>query len=179
MPLSSSSTPTGPAHTYFTACIGAWRAPLEVQITDRAALRAGLGWLDAVSLRALAAWPAWAGPLEVHTTVAEREAPGVFEHTTRFVTGRLELLRTREAIEIRADGASFELTGEARSLGPAGPRAITGAGRVDPDTRHAHYELDWMGSPLTQHTARDGDTVTLRWRGAGYVGVQRLRRVSI
>ena len=62
---------TSPALTYYRACVGRWRSTMAITITDAAALKgSGMSWLDRVSVRLLAWWPGWLGPVYLDTTVA-------------------------------------------------------------------------------------------------------------
>jgi hypothetical protein len=168
-------TESTPAHTYYQACVGTWRAPLDVVVTSPVELRRALGTVNAAAFRMLAGWPELLGPTEIRTSVKMLSEDEV-EHTTKLMIKELEAVSTTETIRLLADGRAFVIIGVARTfLDPSGT-AISGKGAVAEDAASASYTIDFMGSRLDQKTTREGDRVTLYWEGAGYTGVQRLAR---
>ena len=170
-------TTSSPNHTYYAACHGAWRAALVVNITDKAALRvSGMGWSTRASLRLMAAWPAWLGRFYLDTTVAYDDA-GEVVHTTVVRWLGIGLLRSVETIVLDADGRQFTMHGEQRQFPALWARAtMSGSGSVDETGTRATYTMDWLGAPMKQTTVREPDTVTVTQEGAGYGGVQVLKR---
>ncbi|MBX3273891.1 MAG: hypothetical protein KF729_26740 [Sandaracinaceae bacterium] len=151
--------------TYYRACVGAWRAPLAMRVTDPAALRdAGMRWLDRVSLRLLAAWPRWLGRPVVETTVAF-EAPREVLHTTTARWLGLRLDRSVERFTLDPDGRRFTVHG-----------GMTGHGTIDELATRGEYHLRWRGVELVQRTMRDGDLVSVRQEGPGFTGALELVR---
>ena len=158
---------SGPAHAYYTACVGRWRSPVAITVTDPAALDAsGASWLDRQSLRLLARWPAWLGRVFLDTEVAFRAADEVV-HTTIVRWMGLPLQRSVEVYKLDADGARLSITG-----------GMTGSGSINAAATQAVYQLAWLGMQIQQSTARDGDTVKVDQRGPGFHGVQMLVRLA-
>jgi hypothetical protein len=157
----------GPAHVYYRACVGRWRAPLRMTLTDAAALRAsGMSRSDRWSLRLLAEWPRWLGPVVMETSV-DFDANGEVVHTTRVRWGGLTLQRSVEVFTIAPDGVSLTIRG-----------GMTGTARALPDGASVEYELRWLGAEIRQRTQRTQDHVTVRMEGPGFAGVQELERCS-
>jgi hypothetical protein len=164
-----------PAHVYYRACAGAWRAPISLVITDPAALAAStMAWADRVSLRLMAAWPRWLGTFWMETTVAYDPA-GVVAHTTVVRWLGLPLMVSAETITLAPDGQRFTLTG-AQRVGCMLGRPVTGEGSVGPDGATARYVLQWLGVTVEQTTVREANRVTLTQVGPGFSGVQGLVR---
>jgi hypothetical protein len=158
---------TGPARTYYEACVGQWRSPVAITITDSAALAtSGASWLDRQSLRLLARWPAWLGRVFLDTEVAFRAADEVV-HTTIVRWMGVPLQRSVEVYKLDADGARLSITG-----------GMTGSGSINAAATQAVYQLAWLGMQIQQSTARDGDTVKVDQRGPGFHGVQMLVRLA-
>lgn len=155
----------GPAHRYYAACEGRWRAPLSVTITDAAALeRSGMSLLDRWSLQILSRWPSWLGSVWFDTSV-ERTASGEVLHTTIVRWLGVPLQASEETFTIAEDGAHFSIRG-----------GLTGAGVVADDATRADYTLAWRGITITQFTYREPDRVTVHQTGPGFSMVQRLVR---
>lgn len=153
-----------PSHAYYRGCEGAWRAELDLTIADPAALRdSGMGLLDRLSLRLMAAWPRWLGRCWLHTTVACDGAEVL--HTTVVRWLGVPLQRSVETIALAEDGSRFEVSG-----------GMVGQGSVDASGTRASYALTWLGAEITQTTVREDDRVTVTQAGPGFTGVQRLTR---
>ena len=168
-----------PNHRYYRACHGAWRSPLSITVTDRAALRrSGMPWADRVNVRMMAVWPRWLGRFQLETTVAYAER-GEVVHTTVVRWLGLALLRSVETITLAPDGTRFSMTGEQR-MAPAvwARRTMSGSGTIDPAGRAAQYEFLWLGARLRQATVREDDLVSIDLEGPGFRGVQRLVRID-
>ena len=162
-------------HVYYQACHGRWRCPLEIRITDSAALSAsGMGWIDRMNLRMIASWPSWLGRFWLETTVAYDGSPSVV-HTTQVRWLGVPMMKSIETIRLSDDGRTFTMEGEQRVL-PAwwSLRTLSGTGHVVSD--RASYAFDWLGVRLEQTTVREDDRVTVTQRGPGFEGVQRLKR---
>lgn len=158
-------TGEGPAWVYYGACVGRWRAPLQLRVTDGAELRrSGLGLVDRLSLRLLAAWPRWLATVWMETSIAI-EASGVVVHTTMVRWLGLPLQQSIEQFKIEPDGASITISG-----------GMQGNGRVREDGASAEYELRWLGASIRQTTQRTADHVTVHVEGPGFRGVQELDR---
>jgi hypothetical protein len=156
-----------PAQTYYAACVGHWRAPIHLTITDPAALaRSGMGWLDRVGLRLLARWPAWLGRVHLDTQVVVVSDDVVHHHTVIRWLG-LPLRRSLEVYTLHPDGHGLTITGD-----------MAGDGTVDATATRARYTLRWLGVTVRQHTVRDGDRVTVVQEGPGFGGTQVLVRQS-
>lgn len=153
-----------PAHAYFTACTGLWRAPLALDVLDRAALRrSGMGLLDRLSLLLLASWPRWVPRPTLDTSV--QVSGDVVEHTTTARWLGIPLQRSVEHFTLAADGARFTVRG-----------GMTGSGEIDASATRGSYRLRWLGVEITQHTERAADRVTVVQEGPGFRGVQVLVR---
>lgn len=154
-----------PARLYYTGCQGRWRAPVDVRVTDPAALRAsGMAWLTRVRLRLLAAWPPALGRLMLHTTVALDGEDVV--HTTAIRWLGVPLAATVERFRIDPDGRRLRATGGA-----------VGEGEVDATGTRATYALTWFDTPLRMTTRRHPDAVEIDQEGAGWRGRHVLARV--
>lgn len=158
-------TSPGPAHTYYEACTGRWRAPIAFTLTDTRALgRSGMSLVDRLSIRLLAVWPAWLGRVHLDTTVAFR-GPGEVVHTTVVRWLRVPLQKSVETFSLDPDGRRFTVRG-----------SMTGSGVVDPTATRAEYTLFWLGVELRQRTVREGDRVTVEQEGPGFRAHQELQR---
>lgn len=165
-----------PSHGYYRACVGAWRAPIRIEVTDPSALAAsGMTWADRAGLRLMAAWPRWLGTFWMEATVAYDPA-GVVVHTTVARWMGLALMNSRETIMLDPDGRAFTMTG-AQRVGLTS-RSVSGNGTIGAEGRTAAYELRWLGAPLRQSTVLEGDVVTVTQEGPGFAGVQRLVRTD-
>ncbi len=155
----------GPARRYYEACVGAWRAPMQLDVHDPAALRAsGMGALDRLSVRLLALWPRWLGRVFLDTTVSF-DPDGRVVHTTDVRWLGVPMKRSVERYRILADGRRLEVSGD-----------MTGSGEVDATATGATYTLRWLGVTIAQHTEREPDRVTVHQEGPGFRGVQVLVR---
>lgn len=160
-------TSTTAALDYYTACAGAWRAPLALRLDDAAALRAsGMRWLDRMSVHLLARWPAWLGPVVMDTTVDVEDARTV-RHTTVVRWLGVPLQRSVETFHLDADGQHLTVRG-----------GMTGDATADLSARHVAYTLRWLGVTIDQHTTLAGDTVTVVQRGPGFSAEHVLQRRS-
>ena len=158
----------GAAEAYYRACAGRWGGRLDLRITAGRRLRRELGWLRALSYRALA----WLPSLRLRTSVAVRE-PTVVQHTTELRWGPLRLLVGEERLLL--DGAAVRLEGQARQLG--GRReAITGTAEVSEGANSACYTIALGPVPLEQTASLVDDRVTLRQVGPGFVSEVVLTR---
>jgi hypothetical protein len=166
-----------PNHAYYRACHGRWRCPLQMRITDAAALRgSGMSWSVRVGLRMMAAWPRWLGRFFFETSVRYDEDDAV-THTTVVRWLGLPLLWGTERIALDPDGRAFTIEGEHRLLTQPWRRlAARGAGTIGASADHAEYTLDWLGAPMTQTTTREHDRVTVTQQGRGWSAVQALDR---
>ena len=101
-----------------------------------------------------------------------------FVHTTAVRWLGVTLMSSVEELALAHDGRSFELRGTQR-VAPALWRSVpvSGHGQVDAAGERATYTIEWLGVELRQDTHRTGDRVSLHQRGAGFAGVQALRRV--
>ncbi len=160
----------GPAARYYAAVTGRWCGPVRIRVDDPAALAAaGVSSLKRLQLRVLAAWPAWLGPIEMHTTVAV-EAPDEVVHTTAFRWRGVTLERSREVFHVAEDGASLRISGD-----------VTGSGRIADDGLGARYRLRWWGMDVDQQTrltpGSDGlDEVRITQKGPGFRSEEVLER---
>lgn len=174
-------TALAPNHAYYRACHGAWRSPMNLEITDATALReSGVGWADRTSLRLMAVWPAWLGRFYLDTTVSYRGHAQVL-HTTVVRWLGLPLLSSTETIELAPDGRAFEMRGDQRVFPTLWRRrSIEGTGSVDETGMHATYHLHWLGAALRQTTKRHELGADIVQEGPGFRGVQHLRaRVGV
>lgn len=154
-----------PARTYYEGCVGTWRSPVQITLTDREALaRSGMSWLDRLSVRLLAERPSWMGEVFLDTEVAFRGADEVV-HTTTVRWSGVPVQRSVEVFALQPDGRTLAVSG-----------GMTGQGEVDPTGAHARYTLRWLGVTITQQTDREPDRVTVRQQGPGFEGLQVLRR---
>lgn len=155
---------TQPSLAYYTACVGQWRTPVAITITDATALAtSGASWLDRVSLHVLARWPTWLGRVQMDTKVTV--AGEVVTHSTDIRWLGVKLKRSVEHYALAPDGRRLTISG-----------GMTGDGEIDETATRASYRLRWLGLDVVQDTVRDGDTVTVDQRGPGFRGVQVLRR---
>lgn len=153
-----------PARAYYTACQGRWCAPVDVRVTDPAALRASnMGLLARARLRLLAAWPAAFGRLMLHTSVALDGDEVV--HTTAIRWLGVPVAATVERFHLEPDGRSLRASGGA-----------VGHGEVDATATRATYALTWFGTPLRMTTRRGADTIALHQDGPGWQGRHLLTR---
>jgi hypothetical protein len=158
-------TAAGPARAYYEACRGRWRAPVSIVVTDAGALRrSGMSLWSRLGVRLLAAWPAWLGRIQLDTTVSPDEGSEVV-HTTVLRWLGLPLQKTVEIFTLDADGHRFTVRG-----------SMSGAGSVDPSATRADYTLSWLGVQIRQQAAREGDRVTVRQEGPGFLARQELLR---
>jgi hypothetical protein len=156
-----------PAHRYYTACIGTWRAPIDITLTDATALRcAGMSLPDRLAIRLLAAWPRWIGPVTLDTSVAFL-SPNEVEHRTLIRWRGLTLRRSVERYSLQDDGQALTISED-----------MQGHGTIDETATRATYTLRWLGVEIHQHTLREGDRVTVHQVGPGFSGVQRLERLG-
>lgn len=169
-----------PAHRrYYEACVGTWRCPMQMAVTDLAELRSsGMGWSERLSLRVMARWPVWFGRFWLHTSV-RLEGNSEVIHTTTVRWLGLPVMTSTERIHLDDDGRTIHLAGRQR-VAPAlwRRRPVTGTGTVNDDATAASYEFDWLGVRLHQTTTREGDRVTLTQAGPGFAGVQPLDRTG-
>ena len=166
-------------HTYYRECQGHWRCALTLKVTSVKALRASLGWMDLMSVMALAYWPRWLGRFFLETSVDYRGDVGEVTHTTCFRWLRLPLMQSTEVLHLEEGGENFTLVGKAKSLlAPWRRLPMEGSGRVLPSVMEAIYSVTWLGTMMYQRTVRDGDIVTLTQKTAGFEGVQRLERIK-
>lgn len=164
-------------YTYFQACIGRWRCPVDMQITDVSALRRAMGLFNMLGLWLMSVWPPWLGRFYLETTVDMPHSAEVL-HTTVVRWLGLPLLSTKERLVLHENGVNFSLSGEGHSLmAPWYRDLMEGQGSIDPSATKGSYRLIWMGSPLIQSTVRDGDQVTLILEGAGFRSLQTLKRI--
>ena len=155
----------GPALTYYLACVGRWAAPLQLRVTDAAALRnSGMSLKERWSLHLLARWPRWLGAVSMQTTITV-EPSGEVIHTTVVSWRGLPLQRSVETFTPEMDGISLSIRG-----------GMTGYARATPGATRMEYELLWLGARIRQHTLRETDLVTVWMEGPGFVGEQRLVR---
>jgi hypothetical protein len=155
------------ARIYYEACVGRWRAPIQITITDASALRSsGMSFVNRLSLRALSAWPRWLGGVYLDTTVACRDGAEVV-HTTVVRWFGIPLQRSTETFSLDPEGRSFTVRG-----------GMSGSGSVDASSTRAEYELRWLGVSIRQHTVREPDLITVHQEGPGFRGVQELVRQS-
>lgn len=153
-----------PARAYYEACQGRWRAPMELTVTDPAALRtSGMGLARRMQLRALSGWPRWLGRFTLDTTVAFEG--NVVVHTTAIRWLGLPLATTVERFELLPDGQRIAVTG-----------GTTGDGEVEPCGTRATYALTWLGAPLRMTTHRTAHTVEIAQEGPGWRGRYVLER---
>jgi hypothetical protein len=158
-------TTAGPAHAYYEACRGRWRAPIEIAVTDADAFRrSGMSRLDRLSLRLLASWPRWLGAIHLDTTVSLQQGSEVV-HTTVVRWLGLALRKSVEIFSLDADGRRFTVRGD-----------ITGSGSIDPTATRADYTLRWLGVEIRQRTTREGDRLTVHQEGPGFRAHQELLR---
>lgn len=169
--------PVLPNHAYYRACHGRWRCPLQMTITDTAALRdSGMGWVVRAGLRMMAAWPRWLGRFFLDTSV-HYEDGGEVTHTTVVRWLGLPIMWGTERITLDPDGSAFTIEGEHRLVSQAWQRlAASGAGTIDASGDQAQYTLAWLGAPMTQTTIREHERVTVTQEGRGWRGVQALER---
>lgn len=154
-----------PTHTYYRACVGAWRAPLHMTVTDPAALRSsGMSLLDRLSVRLMSAWPGWLRRPVLETTVAF-DGPDEVRHTTIVRWLGLPLQKSVEIFTLDPDGRRFTVRG-----------GMTGKGSIDATATEGEYHLSWLGATLVQRTVRDGDLVQVHQDGPGFRGQQDLIR---
>lgn len=161
------TTPIGPARTYYEACLGRWRAPVALTLTDAEVLsRSGMSLLNRLSIHLLARWPSWLWRVQMNTTVSLSRR-GEVVHTTTLSWLGLPLSRTAEVFTLDPDGQHFTVRG-----------SMTGQGGIDPTATRGEYTLWWLGVEVRQRTERDGDRVTVHQEGPGFRGVQALVRYA-
>ena len=164
-----------PHDIYYRACVGYWRCPFSIEVTDREVLASSYGVLDRLSFWMLSIWPAWLGQVHLHTSVRYR-SPDEVIHTTRLRWLFLTMMSSEELIVLK-EGGAFTLDGKARMATSFWKtQRVFGQGEVASDTVHADYQMTWMGAPLRQRTAREEDRVTLTMEGQGFVARQPLAR---
>lgn len=125
-----------------------------------------MGWLDRMSVRLLASWPAWLGRVRLDTTVRFGAASDVV-HTTVIRWLGLPLRKSTEVFTIDADGRHFIVHGD-----------MTGAGCVDSAGVCAEYTLRWFGVELGQRTRREANRVIVDQAGPGFRAHHELIRVQ-
>jgi hypothetical protein len=164
---------------YFEACAGTWRSPLDLRVTNLAALWGSeMAYVDRVALCALALWPNWLGRPCLHTSVSMQTEQRVL-HTTVVRFFGVLCLRSEEMIYLAPDGHAFTVVGaqlDKPFWGTLEP--VIGKGEVNSDATAASYQIQFLGVLLMQTTTRDSDLVTLNQHGPGWEGIQRLRRIS-
>jgi len=101
-------------HARFRACVGRWARAFTPDVSDLGALRRALGTAAALSLWAMARWPASLGASRLHTTVSYAPGGDVV-HTTCVTWLGLPLMRSRELIMLDPDGRHLRIRGESRS----------------------------------------------------------------
>ncbi len=154
-----------PSVAYYRACVGSWRCAVDITVTDARVLAAsGMSFFDRLSVRAMGAWPRWLARPVLSTSV-RFDAPLVVVHTTTVRWLGIPLQHSVETFTLDPSGRSFEVSG-----------GITGRGSIDETGTRGHYELRWLGVDLVQRTVREGDSVTVRQEGPGFVGLQALAR---
>lgn len=157
--------PELPSVAYYRACVGSWRSPLHVTVTDpRALARSGMGLFDRLSVRALGVWPRWLARPVLATTV-RFEGPLAVVHTTVVRWLGIPLLRSVETFSLDPGGRTFEVGGD-----------LAGHGSIDETGTRGEYHLRWLGADLVQRTSREGGTVTVRQQGPGFEAWQALAR---
>jgi hypothetical protein len=155
-----------PSEVYYRACVGRWRGPIEVAITDPHALRAsGMKLLDRASLWFVAGRPRALGAIVMHTTVDL--AGDVVLHTTAVRWLGATLMRSAERFHLDPDGRRFTVSGD-----------VTGHGEVDATGTQATYALTSLGVPLEMRNRRDGDAVMVEQVGSGFTVRVALERVG-
>ncbi len=154
-----------PSVSYYRACVGSWRCPVRVTVTDARALAgSGMGLVDRLSVRVMGAWPGWLARPVMATTV-RFEGPLEVVHTTTIRWLGIPMQRSVETFSLDSDGRRFVVGGD-----------MTGHGTIDATATRGEYHLRWRGADLVQRTVRDGDTVTVRQEGPGFEGLQALVR---
>lgn len=163
--MQTEPTEDGASRAYYRACVGAWRAPVEMTVTDPVALRgSGLSHFDRLSVRIMSAWPSWLRRPVLETTVSF-DGPDEVRHTTVVRWLGLPLQRSVEIFALDPDGRRFAVRG-----------GMTGHGEIDATATKGEYHLRWRGAELLQRTEREGDRVTVRQEGPGFHGLQALVR---
>jgi hypothetical protein len=158
---------TDPARVYYEACVGKWRAPVSITVTDPAALLgSGLSRLDRLSVRLLSVWPSWLGRIYLDTTVSLSGDSEVV-HTTVVRWMGLPLQTSVETFTLDPDGHRFTVSG-----------GMTGFGAIDPTATEGDYTLTWLGMKMRQRTIREADRVTVHQEGPGFRGHQELLRLA-
>ncbi|MEZ4339645.1 MAG: hypothetical protein R3B82_23725 [Sandaracinaceae bacterium] len=154
-----------PSHVYYRACVGSWRATMQLTLTDAARLAgSGMSLLDRLSVRLMSAWPSWLRRPILETTVAF-DGPDEVRHTTVVRWLGLPFQKSVELFSLAADGRRFTVRG-----------GMTGDGSIDATATRGEYHLRWLGVEILQRTERDADRVTVRQEGPGFRGHQTLIR---
>lgn len=164
-----------PPHlTYYTACVGEWRAPLELEVIDRRALAETMGWLDSITFVILAFLQRTLGGFYFDTSVEVRSDTHVV-HTTRLRFLGIYWMSSREELELDPDGRSFTIRGEGRMLTMPWRRLpVSGTGVVADDSMSASYQITWFDTPFEQNTVRRDGEVTLEQSAPGLRSRQAL-----
>lgn len=138
---------------------------MSMTLTDPVALAAsGMGFLDRLSVRIVAGWPAWLGRSYLHTSV-RYDASGDVLHTTVVRWLGIPFQKSVETMHLDPEGRRFTVSG-----------GMTGTGSIDESGTRAEYALEWLGAPLRQTTVREADVVTVTQEGPGFTGLQVLQR---
>ena len=158
----------GPAERYYGSLEGQGRWSGELVF-------AVVSWRTALSRPracAISVLARLVGPLRMSTTLDRQGSD--FMHTTRITKAGFPVFESAERLTVGADGRTFRVTGEQRTL--LFRRPYQAAGEVSETSSGATYRIPWAGTDLVQTTSITSEGIAITQETPSMRGRVLLRR---